>query len=155
LRILFSSAAVTSPHPHPASDLRLLVLAVDALRRPLPAPVSISLCSRLVAVVATKEPELGGGGRSEGGGGAGGSGGGGGGDSDSREGGLKGEWDAKEEKMGQGLSMSQKLTLAYAALVRGNAFPPEARVTHCNLQMTWIGCEACAFLCELGSVANH
>jgi hypothetical protein len=89
----------------------------------LPIPVSISLCSRLVVVVATKEPELGGSGGSEGGGGAGGSGGGGGGDSDPREGGPKGEGDAKEEKMGQGLSMSQKLTLAYATLVRGNASP--------------------------------
>ncbi|KAF0890702.1 hypothetical protein E2562_004205 [Oryza meyeriana var. granulata] len=70
--------------------------------------------ARLLVAVAAKEPELGG---SEGGGGAGGSGGGG--DSEKpREGGEEGEGEeGKEEKMGQGLSMSQKLTLAYAALV--------------------------------------
>ncbi|ONM12816.1 Protein FATTY ACID EXPORT 2 chloroplastic [Zea mays] len=78
-------------------------------RRASPAPVSLSH-RRIIAAVATKEPELGGGG-SGAGDGAGGSGGG----SDPRGGGQEG--DGEEEKMGQGLSMSQKLTLAYAALV--------------------------------------
>ncbi|CAL5014459.1 unnamed protein product [Urochloa decumbens] len=102
---------VLAAPPISASQSSLLLLP----RRPSLAPVSLSLRSRLVAAVATKETELGGGG-SGGGDGAGGSGGGGGG-SDPREGGPEGEGEGEEEKMGQGLSMSQKLTLAYAALV--------------------------------------
>ncbi|CAD6261961.1 unnamed protein product [Miscanthus lutarioriparius] len=98
-----------APPPFSGSQSSLLLLP----RRASPAPVSLSLPlrSRLVAAVATKEePELGGGG-SGGDDGAGGSG------SDPREGGQEGEGDGDEEKMEQGLSLSQKLTLAYAALV--------------------------------------
>ncbi|KAL6651900.1 hypothetical protein ACP70R_010825 [Stipagrostis hirtigluma subsp. patula] len=100
--------------PISASQSSLLLLPRRA------SPVTLSLRSRLVAAVATKEPELGGGG-SEGGDGAGGSGGGrSGGDSDPRGGGQEGEGEEGQgegEKMSEGLSMSQKLTLAYAALV--------------------------------------
>ncbi|XP_044968201.1 protein FATTY ACID EXPORT 7-like [Hordeum vulgare subsp. vulgare] len=98
-----------SPAPISASQSSLLFL-----RAPAPALLSLRSASpgaRLLAAVASKEPELGGGG-SEGGDGAG-SGGGGGGGSDPQGGGDEEE----EEKMGDGLSMSQKLTLAYAALV--------------------------------------
>uniref|UniRef100_A0A0A9DB99 Uncharacterized protein n=1 Tax=Arundo donax TaxID=35708 RepID=A0A0A9DB99_ARUDO len=101
-----------APPPICSSQSSLLLLP----RRASPVPISISLRSRLLAAVATKEPELGGGGGSEGGDGAGGSGGGGG-DSDPRGGGQEGEGEEEGEKMGEGLSMSQKLTLAYAALV--------------------------------------
>ncbi|XP_066346145.1 protein FATTY ACID EXPORT 7-like [Miscanthus floridulus] len=97
--------------PPPISGYQSSLLLLP--RRAAPAPVSFSLPlrSRLIAAVATKEePELGGGG-SGGGDGAGGSGG------DPREGGQEGEGDGEEEKMEQGLSLSQKLTLAYAALV--------------------------------------
>ncbi|KAG0527844.1 hypothetical protein BDA96_06G268300 [Sorghum bicolor] len=100
-----------APLPISGSQSSLLLLP----RRASHAPVSLSLPlrSRLIAAVATKEePELGGGG-SGGDDGAGGSGGGGG--SDPKEGGQEGE--GEEEKMEQGLSLSQKLTLAYAALV--------------------------------------
>ncbi|CAD6259272.1 unnamed protein product [Miscanthus lutarioriparius] len=103
-----------APPPISGSQSSLLLLP----RRAAPAPVSFSLPlrSRLIAAVATKEePELGGGG-SGGGDGAGGRGSGGGG-SDPREGGQEGEGDGEEEKMEQGLSLSQKLTLAFAALV--------------------------------------
>ncbi|WVZ87471.1 hypothetical protein U9M48_034106 [Paspalum notatum var. saurae] len=132
-----------APPPISGSQASLLLLP----RRPSPAPVSISrsLRSRVVAAVASKEPELGGseggdvaggsgggggdsdlkeavaskepelaGGGSEGGDGAGGSGGGG---SDPKEGNQEGEGEGEEEEMVQGLSMSQKLTLVYAALV--------------------------------------
>jgi len=80
------------------------------------APALLSLRSgspgaRLLAAVAAKEPELGGGGSE---GGSGGSGNGGSGGSSDPQGGGEEEG---EEKMGEGLSMSQKLTLAYAALV--------------------------------------
>ncbi|KAI5010388.1 hypothetical protein ZWY2020_012525 [Hordeum vulgare] len=95
-----------SPAPISASQSSLLFLRV-----PAPALLSASPGARLLAAFASREPELGGGG-SEGGDGAG-SGGRGGGGSDPQGGGDEGE----EEKMGDGLSMSQKLTLAYAALV--------------------------------------
>ncbi|XP_062185092.1 protein FATTY ACID EXPORT 7-like [Phragmites australis] len=97
--------------PISASQSSLLLLP----RRPSPVPISLPLRSRLLVAVAAKEPELGGGG-SEGGGSAGGSGGGGGG-SDPRGGGQEGEGEEEGKEMGEGLSMSQKLTLAYAALV--------------------------------------
>ncbi|XBI59343.1 protein FATTY ACID EXPORT 7 [Aegilops tauschii subsp. strangulata] len=98
-----------SPAPISASQSSLLFL-----RAPAPALLSLRSASpgaRLLAAVASKEPELGGGG--SGGGDGAGSGGGGGGGSDPQGGGDEGE----DEKMGEGLSMSQKLTLAYAALV--------------------------------------
>ncbi|KAF7004286.1 hypothetical protein CFC21_019513 [Triticum aestivum] len=98
-----------SPAPISASQSSLLFL-----RAPAPALLSLRSASpgaRLLAAVASKEPELGGGG--SGGGDGAGSGGGGGGGSNPQGGGDEGE----EEKMGEGLSMSQKLTLAYAALV--------------------------------------
>jgi len=113
-----------------------MALATTPLLAPLalaPAPISASQCSllylrgpsapallslrsgspgtRLLAAVAAKEPELGGGGSE---GGSGGSGSGGSGGSSDPQGGGEEEG---EEKMGEGLSMSQKLTLAYAALV--------------------------------------
>ncbi|XP_037487588.1 protein FATTY ACID EXPORT 7-like [Triticum dicoccoides] len=96
-----------SPAPISASQSSLLFLRAPALL----SLRSASPGARLLAAVASKEPELGGGG-SEGGDGAG-SGRGGGGGSDPQGGGDEGE----EGKMGDGLSMSQKLTLAYAALV--------------------------------------
>ncbi|TVU16403.1 hypothetical protein EJB05_39962 [Eragrostis curvula] len=100
-----------TPPPISASQSSLLLLP----RRASPAPISLSTRSRLLAAVATREPELGGGGGSVGGGGAGGAGGGG---SDARGGGKEGEGEEEgEKKMAEGLSMSQKLTLAYAALV--------------------------------------
>lgn len=108
-------------------------------RRASPAPVSLSH-RRIIAAVATKEPELGGGG-SGAGDGAGGSGGG----SDPRGGGQEG--DGEEEKMGQGLSMSQKLTLAYAALVGGNPFYLDPGVIRCKRDYD--------SLYELGSDINH
>ncbi|KQJ85023.1 protein FATTY ACID EXPORT 7 [Brachypodium distachyon] len=101
-----------SPAPIRASQCSLLFL------RGSPAPALLSLRSgaRLLAAVASKEPELGGGGGDGSGSGSGGAGGsGGGGASDPKEGGEEGE--GEEKKMGEGLSMSQKLTLAYAALV--------------------------------------
>ncbi|KAG8043762.1 hypothetical protein GUJ93_ZPchr0458g22528 [Zizania palustris] len=101
-----------APPPISASQCSLL-----PLRSRAPVPVSLSLRSaarRLVAVAA-KEPELGG---SEGGGAGDSSGsGGGGGGGEPRGGGEEGEGEEGKDKMGEGLSMSQKLTLAYAALV--------------------------------------
>ncbi|KAL5216077.1 hypothetical protein ABZP36_007478 [Zizania latifolia] len=100
-----------APPPIPASQCSLLLLRSRA-----PAPVSLSLRSaarRLVAVAA-KEPELGG---SEGGGAGDSSGSGGGGGGEPRGGGEEGEGEEGKDKMGEGLSMSQKLTLVYAALV--------------------------------------
>uniref|UniRef100_A0A0D9WAG7 Uncharacterized protein n=1 Tax=Leersia perrieri TaxID=77586 RepID=A0A0D9WAG7_9ORYZ len=106
--------------PSPISQSSLLLL------RPR-APSTLSFRSSsppgsrlLLVAVAAKEPELGG---SEGGGGAGGDGsgsfggGGGGNGEEPRGGGEEGEEEEEEKKMGQGLSMSQKITLAYAALV--------------------------------------
>ncbi|KAJ1273233.1 hypothetical protein BS78_06G263500 [Paspalum vaginatum] len=132
--------------PPPISSSQASLLLLPHRRSPARVSISRSLRSRVVAAVASKEPELGGGG-SEGGDGAGGSGGdsdpreavaskepelggggseggdgaggsGGGGGSDPREGNQEGEGEGEgEEEMGQGLSMSQKLTLVYAALV--------------------------------------
>jgi hypothetical protein len=108
-----------TPPPISASQSLLLLL----LRRPPPSPSPYVPASsrpsrpRNPSSAAAADPKDGGG--------AGGSGGSGSGDSDLREGGPEGEGNREEEKMGQGLSMSQKLTLAYATLVRGNAFPPQ------------------------------
>ncbi|GJN01502.1 hypothetical protein PR202_ga18773 [Eleusine coracana subsp. coracana] len=99
-------------HPHPISSSQSSLLLLP--RRAFPVPISLSTRSRLLAAVAAKEPELGSGGGSGGGDGAGGRGGG----SDPRGGGKEGEGEEEgEKKMAEGLSMSQKLTLAYAALV--------------------------------------
>ncbi|KAL6844107.1 hypothetical protein ACP4OV_025780 [Aristida adscensionis] len=117
LAIAIATPPLATPPISAASQSSLLLLP----RRASPHPcIALSPRSRVLAAVATKEPELGGGGGgSEGGDGAGGSGGGGGsgGDSEPRGGGQEGEGDGEGEKMGEGLSMSQKLTLAYAALV--------------------------------------
>ena len=100
-----------APAPISASQCSLLFL------RGARAPALLSLRSpRLLAAVGSKESELGGGGSEGGGGGGGaGSGSGGSGGSDPQEGGEEEDGG----KMGEGLSMSQKLTLAYAALVGG------------------------------------
>ncbi|SPT20416.1 unnamed protein product [Triticum aestivum] len=92
-----------SPAPISASQSSLLFLRAPALL----SLRSASPGARLLAAVASKEPELGGGGDGAG------SGSGSGGGSGPQGGGDEGE----EGKMGEGLSMSQKLTLAYAALV--------------------------------------
>ncbi|XP_062226967.1 protein FATTY ACID EXPORT 7-like [Phragmites australis] len=112
LALATTSLAPLALPPPPISGSQSSLLHLP--HRASPVPISIPLRSRLLAAVATKEPELGGGGGSEGGEGAGG---GGGGDSDPRGGGQEGGGEEEGDKMGEGLSMSQKLTLAYAALV--------------------------------------
>jgi hypothetical protein len=120
----FAIATTTTPLAHLALPLPPFSTSHSSLlflpRRASPVSISLSTRSRLLTAVAAKEPELGGGG-SEGGDGAGGSVGRGGGSDPRGSGQEEGEGEEKgEKKMAEGLSMSQKITLAYAALVGGN-----------------------------------